>query len=129
MVIVLLSIRNDDELSEDVGENDTIKTESKYVWNKTLIYDYKTNLASDGILKEFDDAVLNLNAECSNKDINNSIHDFVDVLDTVCKPRFGKDVKPNVNFSVEHEEKNNNSHDLNIYRTDKAEYGEKPVGI
>ena len=70
----------------------SIHVDTKYVFDKNYINDYKTTLSSPEITEQLDNILRNLDNINSNDDIDNCVDCFVDTLDCVCEPLFEKKV-------------------------------------
>ena len=64
---------------------DSIHVDTKYVFDKDCINDYKTTLSSPEITEQLDNILRNLDNVNSNDDIDNCVDCFVDILDCVCE--------------------------------------------
>ena len=69
---------------------DSIKVESKFARNATKSEEYKRVLASDNTIESPNAVFQNLNNNCTDKQVEDSVNSFVEVLDSVCKPLFEK---------------------------------------
>ena len=82
-------------VGEEMFENrkgEGIKVESKYVWDKTKSGQYRRILESDNTAERLQGVFRNLNNNCTDEQVEDSIQSFVKVLDSVCKPLFEKHI-------------------------------------
>ena len=81
----------DEEMFEN-RKGEGIKVESKYVWDKTKSGQYRRILESDNTAERLQGVFRNLNNNCTDEQVEDSIQSFVKVLDSVCKPLFEKHI-------------------------------------
>ena len=70
----------------------SIKVESKFTWNATESEEYKRVLALDNTIESLNVVFQNLNNNCTDKQVEDSVNYFVEVLDSICKPLFEKNI-------------------------------------
>ena len=91
--VVNFSLKNLAHITNCIDEDfDSIHVDTKYVFDKNCINDYKTTLSSPEITEQLDNILRNLDNINSNDDIDNCVDCFVDTLDCVCEPLFEKKV-------------------------------------
>ena len=88
----VLNMCNMGNKSFDELNADSIKVESKFTWDTTESEEYKRILASDNTIESLNVVFQNLNNNCTDKQVEDSVNSFVEVLDSVCKPLFEQNI-------------------------------------
>ena len=78
-----------DEMLEN-RKGDSIRVKSKYVWEKSKSNQYKQALSSENTTESLQAIFSNIDNNCTDEQVEESIQSFVEVLDSVCKPLFEK---------------------------------------
>ena len=93
---VNFSIKNLAFTTDNVQEDsDSEHIETKYVFNKDYINEYKAKLSSPEITQQLDDIISKLDQNNSHQDIESCVDCFLKTLDSVCEPLFEKKLPRN----------------------------------
>ena len=76
-------------------DSDSEHIETKYVFNKDYINEYKAKLSSPEITQQLDGMISKLDQNNSYQDIESCFDGFVKTLDSVCEPLFEKKLPRN----------------------------------
>ena len=88
---VNFSIKNLAYTTENVQEDlDSEHIQTKYVFDKDYINEYKAKLSSPEITQQLDDIISKLDQNNLHQDIESCVDGFVKTLDSVCEPLFEK---------------------------------------